>query len=388
MKNESSAAPIGDPAPGPADTYSQSMAVGHRRRREGRYVEAAVAFTDAELNRPGDRDALLLLATCLKQAKKYDEAIDAFRLLLDKNPNFAQGWSLFGVLLKNLDRFPEAITALETSLRLQDDVDTRNTLVVSLYRANRHDKALDEGQRNLELKDRNVVAAFKADPAWQLRASRCSDAAKNVISFSLWGTDPIYINGAIVNARIAPHIYYGWTTRFYCDSSVPEAAVVELKKAGAQIVWMRDPALQAIRPMWRFLASDDPDVDRFICRDADSRLNCQELLAVDEWCRSDKNFHVMRDHIYHMELMLAGMWGGKAGVLPKLRERLLTDRRYFDNRFADQAFLMNEIWPLIRGDVLSHDSYYSLNGSRPFPGEYRLPRPVHVGGAVKAAVRI
>jgi hypothetical protein len=61
----------------------------------------------------------------------------------------------------------------------------------------------------------------------------------------------------------------------------------------------------------------------------------------------------MRDHIYHMDLMLAGMWGGKAGVLPNLRQRLLAMPKYFNNRFADQSFLMNEVWPLIRDDVFT-----------------------------------
>ena len=125
-------------------------------------------------------------------------------------------------------------------------------------------------------------------------------------------------------------------------------------------------------------------MDYFVCRDADSRLNVQEFVAVDAWTRSGLRFHLMRDHVYHMELMLAGMWGGVAGVLPNVREWLLAAPDYFDNRFADQAFLMDMVWPLIKQDLCTHDSVYGFPDGVDFPGEYRLPGAIHVGGAVKS----
>ena len=91
----------------------------------------------------------------------------------------------------------------------------------------------------------------------------------------------------------------------------------------------------------------------------------------------------MRDHIYHMELILAGMWGGAAWVLPNLRERLLATVKYSNNRFADQAFLVDEVWPLIRDHSCTHDTYYHFNEGCDFPSSYRLPRPIDVGGSVK-----
>ncbi|WP_413207262.1 hypothetical protein [Rhodospirillum sp. A1_3_36] len=330
-----------------------------------------------------------MAAICLKDAGLADAADRAFRSLTKDHPTYFTGWSLYGVALKNAGRFEEAVAALRQALAVQDHIETRNTLVVSLYKAGRLDEAIEEGRRNLTLKDHKAVEQFRARsaPAPQLGpmgAPFSTETRKrNIISFSLWGDNPIYVRGAIINARIAPHIYLGWTARFYCDSSVPSDAIRDIKAEGAQVVMVDDPELMRIRPMWRFLVSDDPDVDWFICRDADSRLNCQELLAVEDWLRSGQPFHVMRDHIYHMELILAGMWGGAAGVLPNLRALLVANNQYFDNRFGDQAFLMDEIWPIIRNHTLVHDTYYRFNGARDFPDAYRLPRPVHVGGAVK-----
>ena len=39
---------------------------------------------------------------------------------------------------------------------------------------------------------------------------------------------------------------------------------------------------------WRFLPFDDKDVDIFIVRDTDSRINLREELAVKYWLESNK----------------------------------------------------------------------------------------------------
>ncbi|CCV11214.1 hypothetical protein [Mesorhizobium sp. STM 4661] len=369
--------------------YQKAMNLGHSMRRSALFAAAAQAFLAAEQAAPEDRSAILYRATCLKEAGQHEAAKLAYQHLLGLHPLFADGWSLYGVFLKDSGHYGEAIEALRKSLSIRNEIETRNTLVVSLFKAGRVDAARAEGSINLEAKDRWAVEKFANSP-WRdvklappKRQFDPKTPRRNVIAFSLWGDDPVYVHGAIVNARIAPHIYYGWTARFYVDNSVPMDAVEELQRAGAQIVRFSDPAFGKIRPMWRFLVSDDPDVDWFICRDTDSRLNCQELIAVEEWLRTGLPFHAMRDHIYHMELVLAGMWGGAAGILPNIQARLLAETKYHDNRYADQAFLMGEVWPLIRNQICTHDTYYALKGSREFPPTYRLPRPAHVGGAVK-----
>lgn len=363
--------------------------LGHALRRAKDYAAAATAFRRAADLDPTLPEPLLYAATALKEGQMIPECEVAYRDLTSRHPGFFQGWSLYGVFLKNEGRFNEAVTILKKALTLKDDIDTRNTLVVSLFRAGQEDEAAREGHVNLQAKDRAAVARFPGTPAASVTLSDRNPPfdprgrRRNIISFCLWGDNPVYVTGAIVNARLAPNIYYGWTCRFYCDASVPADALQILRDEGAQVVMMTDPALQAVRPMWRFFASDDPDVDRFICRDTDSRLNAQELIAVEDWLRSGKRFHVMRDHIYHMELMLAGMWGGVAGVIPDMKGLILKAQKHFNNRFGDQAFLMEQVWPLIRDDLCTHDSVYRFLGGD-FPDAYRMPRPIHVGGAIKS----
>ena len=51
-----------------------------------------------------------------------------------------------------------------------------------------------------------------------------------VISFSLWGDNPIYTVGAIRNAELAETIYPGWECWFFVGTSVPSSVVKDLEE--------------------------------------------------------------------------------------------------------------------------------------------------------------
>ena len=51
-------------------------------------------------------------------------------------------------------------------------------------------------------------------------------------------------------------------------------------------------------------------------RDLDSRFSEREKAATEEWLRSNKEFHFMRDHPYHGSVILGGCWGCK--LTPKV----------------------------------------------------------------------
>ena len=52
-------------------------------------------------------------------------------------------------------------------------------------------------------------------------------------------------------------------------------------------------------------------MDNFVSRDLDSLFSHREQAAVEEWLKSEKCFHIMRDHPAHDEVILAGLWGTK-----------------------------------------------------------------------------
>lgn len=193
---------------------------------------------------------------------------------------------------------------------------------------------------------------------------------KKIISYSLYGKKPLYTLGAIQNAKDA-HIYYpGWITRFYCDQTVPQDVLHELRIAGAEIIQKKE--IGDNRGMfWRFEALEDPDVERVIVRDADSRLSLREAKAVEEWVSSALPGHIMRDHPWHGMVMLGGMWGCTTACLSDIKNAI---ERFnaIDQKNQDQLFLAKNIYPiLIKKGCIIHDSFFHYES---FSKDFPLPR--------------
>ena len=188
---------------------------------------------------------------------------------------------------------------------------------------------------------------------------------KKLICYSLWGDNPKYTIGAIRNAEAIKDIYgESWTARFYCGTSVPKKIMDNLIALNAEIIKMPQEGNWA-GMFWRFRAIADPDVQIMLSRDTDSRLSYREKAAVDDWLKSGKLFHIMRDHPEHNTSILGGMWGAKKPALQDIND--LLDWYYDasgDYWQVDQKFLHNQVWPRISYSVKVHDEFFE---KKPFP---------------------
>ena len=104
---------------------------------------------------------------------------------------------------------------------------------------------------------------------------------------------------------------------YYHDISVPHDKLAELiSMDNVKLVDMSNTSIKNPR-MWRFNAAIDPDINKYIMRDIDSRISQREKLAVDKWLNSTSTFHIMHDHPGHCgKRMQVGMWSRKY-LLPK-----------------------------------------------------------------------
>jgi protein O-GlcNAc transferase len=210
---------------------------------------------------------------------------------------------------------------------------------------------------------------------------------KKVISFSIWGNNEGYCQGAVENALLAPKIYPGWICRFYVDPFVPRKIVCQLLDLGCEIIY-REESIDNLGLYWRFGPMfDDIDIERFIVRDTDSRINVRESQAVDEWEDSGLLFHIIRDNNEHNIKILGGTWGSKAGIIPHFK--MLMDswiagiqpdtknpRGIYHG--TDQIFLSTVIWPFIERCHMAHDNYFKFTG-REKPLTVKLKRDGYVG---------
>ena len=184
---------------------------------------------------------------------------------------------------------------------------------------------------------------------------------KKVISYSLYGSDPRYTDGALANAKLIKTIYPTWRMRVYFDNTVPESIVNKLRNDDVELI---DMSISNLNKMsWRFLAVSN---SKYACmRDIDSRLSTREAFAVKEWIESNKKFHVMRDHPSHSNYaMSGGMWCSTE--FPSMESLLkdVTNQAYLQ----DMTFLNNIMWPIVKKSVLQHDSFSCIKfGAKPFP---------------------
>lgn len=192
---------------------------------------------------------------------------------------------------------------------------------------------------------------------------------KNIISFSLYGDNPMYWKGALANIELAKTIYPNYICRFYIDKDAQPELKDSIVGDNVEKVFMKNRG--GIDGMfWRFLPATEKEVDIFLCRDTDSRLSLRERSAVDEWLLSDKDFHIMRDHKLHTTHILGGMWGCRNQILcDKGIEDKIISWSNFSEKGCDQIFLTKEIYPIVKNIALEHSEYnikYS-NPIRSFP---------------------
>lgn len=362
------------------------MALNHQTA--GRLDVAETIYRQLLAAVPDHAPSLHFLGIVRFKLGDADEALRLVKRSVELRPRDANFLQNLGGMLKDLDRHDEAIQLLRTAV--QDDPDNfaaLSNLCAALHAMGEDDEAIRWGQAALEAKDRNAFQTYTkkhGPPAldcWPKRF-QSEDRRKNVIAFSLWGTDAYYIDGALENAYLARHIYPEWMCRFYVGPEISRSVIDRLIQAGSQVIQFKEPPHGNFGLFWRFFAANDPTIDRFLCRDCDCRLNVKERVAVEEWIESNQCFHIMRDNVIHTELILAGMWGGVAGLLPDIQSLSLQYHASCGDRWTDQHFLREEIWPLIKPYSLTHDTYYELANCKPFPRYGTIPRPGHVGGSV------
>lgn len=181
----------------------------------------------------------------------------------------------------------------------------------------------------------------------------------NVVSFSLYGDKPIYCQGAIENAKLMPVVFPGWQMRVYHNSSVPGETLQSLRSLDVDLIDMLEDK-QFVNSIWRFAPASEPEVERFISRDCDSRLFERDAVAVQEWIDSGKDFHIIRDHPHgHFWTINAGMWGCKGGCIPSILEQVGDHYQKMQHkRNVDQIFLHDVVYPRATRSLMLHDEYY------------------------------
>lgn len=173
---------------------------------------------------------------------------------------------------------------------------------------------------------------------------------KKIVSYSLYNNRPKDTINAIINCLLMPKIYPDWVARFYIDDTLPPTIEKLLRSFEyvEVVVMPRHRGSEAM--LWRFLPAADWN-STMISRDADSWISMREKVCVDQWLASNKNFHIIRDHCYHSQKIMGGMWGTRNSILPKIAEEV---EKFSKENTYDQGFLATVIYPNITHDLMVH----------------------------------
>ena len=178
-----------------------------------------------------------------------------------------------------------------------------------------------------------------------------------VFSYCLYGNDIKYLLGMCVNIEIIRNKFPDWLVFIYYRD-LPAAYLTKIAKySNVRLI----PALyEGANIMFdRFMAIDDPKVSIMMVRDADSRIHERDCWAINEFIKSERGAHIIRDHPHHKFHMLGGLWGLKQGSLKfKIQDSFakyeIANKQPQWGR--DQEYLKDIIYPVINGNVLIHGS--------------------------------
>lgn len=342
-----------------------------------RELATRLALQALEDNAQPDADAFIQPGFYLFQLERFDEAIAVLERAADRFPRHPMILLSLGSAFNRSHRHKQAIPWLEQFLGLGlADASAFDALASSHAETGNLIKAKLFGTMALAEKD-NATADRHGSP--RLKKVR-PGKKRQIIAFTLFGSSPRYLRGALCNVLAASDLYPDWTCRFYVDDSVDETFLKVLEAEGAELV--RDAGgNRDLRHLLtrRFQVADDKAVGRFMVRDCDSVVSPREAAAVREWIESGLPFHVIRDWWTHTDPILAGLWGGIACAFPDMGQVLATfiaDKPLSTN--WDQYFLRDQVWPAIRDQAMVHDRCFPAYRAQPFPTP-TPPGREHVG---------
>jgi len=168
-----------------------------------------------------------------------------------------------------------------------------------------------------------------------------------VFSFCIYGTEPNYYTGLLENITIIKEHYPEFTIvvhKGFCDPTwvIPEGVEVNITN--------REGAINALL---RYLSLCTAEVG--FVRDTDSRITARDRWCIDEFLKSDKSYHSIRDHYWHQSKLMAGTFGWKKPM------SLMMPTHEVGYGY-DEQFLTQCVYEQIKSELLVHTSVRAFAG--------------------------
>lgn len=207
------------------------------------------------------------------------------------------------------------------------------------------------------------------------------------ISYSLWGSNPVYLIGAIRNAEYIKANLPDWQMVVWYGSDVlvhHEHILDDLRELGVKLCFrpqrILGSSITEYGCFWRFRTIDTRQYSHVIFRDCDSRLSRRDMAAVDQWIESDLALHIIRDHPYHAEAypmkepaILGGLWGINCKHVNFSIEYMIANyyaaRNYRESGYGSDQEFLKPIMIMFKHSTMIHDEVCGTGLKFPLPRE-------------------
>ena len=194
-----------------------------------------------------------------------------------------------------------------------------------------------------------------------------------VFSFSLYGDNSRYTVGMIKNAEHIPRRFPGAEVWIYIADDVPTQIRDTLQSLPAVRLIDVPTHPGAFNMFFRFHAIDDMDSGIMFVRDADSRVHERDAACIEDFLVDEtKQLHIVRDHRYHTQPIMGGLWGMRKDTSFRISDEQqrqgITRAIYCE----DQYFLHKSVYPRYIHSVMIHDDHHHIDPSIPRTS-FRVP---------------
>ena len=139
---------------------------------------------------------------------------------------------------------------------------------------------------------------------------------ESVVVFSV--TRKSHICAAISRAKFIEDHLPSWGVVLYCAENIPTHNLENIRNVKVINVEGTKTSLWLLRPVF----TDDMDPHRILIRDVTCPWSSRDILAIDQWIKSGKFIHVVRDHIDHSrEAMITTLCGFSGDITKDVQIR-------------------------------------------------------------------
>jgi GR25 family glycosyltransferase involved in LPS biosynthesis len=189
--------------------------------------------------------------------------------------------------------------------------------------------------------------------------------SKKVISYCIYGNNIKYLNGLLKNITIINNKLPDFFIYIYCGCDINQE-IIDKCRSFNNINLIQTDIQDSELMSYRMLPITYNDISICFSRDVDSPITDRDIWTMNDFINSNKLFHIVRDHYWHKNKIMGGIYGIKKELKINIYDEFNKWKK--DNNITkfyygtDERFLQEYLYPLIIPYALIHSNIVGYLG--------------------------